>query len=80
MDRHLTVVAAPTTGEPLTDAEGAEAISTFLRETAARMPVHSDLRALALRGAARWGVVAETSKPLRLNSRPLQPVEVERDS
>jgi hypothetical protein len=62
-------------GEEVIDAEvvedadefdAARVIAETLRAQAARMPIDSPLRALALRSATRWGRVAGTSSRLEV--------------
>ena len=47
------------------EVAAAEAIAVFLRDQAATLPTESDVRALMLRSAARWGRIAGTRR-LRL--------------
>lgn len=55
----------------LDEHEAATEIADFLQSTAARMPVDSEVRALALREEARWRVIGW--KPIRLGPPPRLP-------
>jgi hypothetical protein len=57
------------TEQAIDEYDAARVISTTLWEQAARMPLDSELRGLALRSANRWGDIAQT-RPLSLAPPP----------
>lgn len=55
--------------ETLDEFDGAQIIAETLRDTAAKMPLDSEIRGIALRTAERWHIIAGT-RPVSLVARP----------